>query len=93
MRSRSRAPSLAGAEEPTPEPTSVVVQAGATDDVPVHLRDDPFVRYMVDPPAEDVANLDALIEAGERYGEDHEQALADLLAKRHPLQTFTPAAG
>jgi hypothetical protein len=73
-------------EEPTPEPSSAVMLAGADDEVPAHLRDDPFVRYMMDPPPEDIANLDAIIEAGELYGQDHERALADLLAGQHPLQ-------
>jgi hypothetical protein len=72
-------------EDPTPEPSSVT-PAGSDDEVPTHLREDPFVRYMMDPPPEDIANLDALLEAGERYGEDHERALADLLTGRHPLQ-------
>ena len=94
MSSRSGNPSPATSEEPTPEPSSaVVMQAGASDEVPEDLRSDPFVRYMMDPPAEDIANLDALIEAGELYGEDHEHALADLLAGQHPLQRFKSAAG
>ena len=50
------------------------------------LQNDPFVRYMMDPPAEDMANHDARIEAGELYGDDYERALEDLLAGRHPLQ-------
>lgn len=86
-------PSPATAEEPTPEPSSAVMQAGSVDDLPQDLRSDPFVRYMMDPPAEDVANLDALIEAGELYGEDHARALADLLAGRHPLQRGRAASG
>ena len=60
--------------------------AAGADELPPHLRDDAFVRYMMDPPAGDVANLDALIEACELYGDDHARALADLLAGRHPLQ-------
>jgi hypothetical protein len=63
-----------------------VVQAGLGDEVPAPLQADSFVRYMMDPPAEDVANLDALIEAGERYGEDFGRALSDLEGGRHPLQ-------
>src|SRR5690348_15939530 len=84
MKSHSGQPSPATVEEPTPEPSSAVIQTA--DGVPEHLRSDPFVRYMMDPPAEDIANLDALIEAGALYGEDHERALADLHAGRHPLQ-------
>jgi hypothetical protein len=34
----------------------------------------------------DFANEDALIEAGERYGDDADRELADLEAGRHPLQ-------
>jgi hypothetical protein len=86
MSTRSVNPSLALAEEPTPEPSSTVVQAGSSEEIPEELRHDPFVQYMLDPPAEDVANVDALIDAGELYGDDAARALADLLAGRHPLQ-------
>ncbi len=86
MVSRPGNPSPTIAEEPTPEPSSAVVQAGSADEVPEHLQGDPFVQYMMDPPAEDIANLDALIEASELYGEDHARALSDLQAGRHPLQ-------
>lgn len=75
-------------DEPTPAPSSAV---HAADDVPPHVRNDPFVLYMMDPPAEDIANVEALIEAGERYGQDHDRALADLLAGLHPLQRSGPA--
>jgi hypothetical protein len=34
----------------------------------------------------DFANEDALIEAGELYGDDADRELADLEAGRHPLQ-------
>lgn len=61
-------------------------QAGSAEEIPEHLRSDPFVRYMMDPPAEDIANLGAMLEAGERYGADHARVLADLEAGRHPLQ-------
>jgi hypothetical protein len=71
--------------EPTPEPRSTV-QRVLDDDIPPHLLGDPFVRYMMDPPAEDMANHEARIEAGEIYGDDHERAYQDLLAGRHPLQ-------
>jgi hypothetical protein len=84
-------PSPAPSDDPTPEPSSEVVQTGS--ELPEHLRSDPFVRYMLDPPPEDIANLDALIEAGELYGEDHARALADLHAGRHPLQRPRPRAG
>jgi hypothetical protein len=47
---------------------------------------------MMDPPPEDIANLDAIIEAGELYGQDHERALADLLAGQHPLQRSRSAS-
>ena len=81
-------------DEPTPEPSSAVTAVAAgSDQLPDHLRGDAFVRYMMDPPAQDLANLDALIEAGERYGEDHARALADLVAGRHPLQRSRSAAG
>jgi hypothetical protein len=86
MSGRPGNPSPATIEQPTPEPSSAVVRAESADDVPEHLRTDPFVRYMMDPPPEDLANLDALLEAGELYGEDHARALADLEAGRHPLQ-------
>lgn len=83
----------AATRDPTPDPSSTVKRVGSVDeDVPPHLVDDPFVRYMMEPPAEDVANLDALIEAGETYGQDHERALSDLMAGRHPLQRSRPAS-
>jgi hypothetical protein len=84
--------SPAAVEEPTPQPRSAVVPLSPGDDVPVDLRSDPFVAYMMDPPAEDVANLNALIEAGTLYGDDHERALADLVAGRHPLQRSSAAS-
>lgn len=93
MSNRSGNPSRAIAEEPTPEPSSAVLEAGAVAEIPENLRNDPFVLYMMDPPAEDIANLDAQLDAGELYGEDHERALADLLAGRHPLQRSRSAAG
>jgi hypothetical protein len=83
----------AGDDPPTPEPSSAIVWAGSAEEIPDHLRRDPFVRYMMDPPPEEVANADALMEAGELYGEDHQRALADLLAGRHPLQRTRSAAG
>ncbi len=80
-------------DPPTPEPTSAIVQAASAEKIPEQLQRDLFVRYMMDPPPEDVANVDALFEAGDRYGDDHERALADLLAGRHPLQRSPFAAG
>ncbi len=88
----SSRPSTATPEEPTPEPSSAVMPTGSDGEVPTHLLEDPFVRYMMDPPPEDIANLDALLEAGELYGEDHERAFADLIAGRHPLQRSRPVA-
>jgi hypothetical protein len=92
MSSRPGSALPAPVEDPSPEPSSAVTLAGSDDEVPTHLREDPFVQYMMDPPPEDIANLDALLEAGERYGEDHERALADLLAGRHPLQRAVSVA-
>lgn len=80
-------------DPPTPEPTSAIVQSGSAEDISEQLRRDPFVRYMMAPPPEDIANVEALIEAGDRYGDDHERALADLLAGRHPLQRSPFATG
>jgi hypothetical protein len=91
MSSRSGSPVLANTKDPTPVPQSAVVPAGSSDDVPEHLLDDPFVRYMMAPPAEDIANLDALLEAGDLYGDDQARALADLLEGRHPLQRSSAA--
>ncbi len=91
---RSGNPVLAAGEDPpTPEPSSAIVHAGSALEIPEHLRADPFVRYMSDPPLEDIANVDALLEAGDLYGDDHERALADLLAGRHPLQRSPSTAG
>jgi hypothetical protein len=78
MSNRSGNPSLATAEEPTPEPSSAVME------IPENLRNDLFVQYMMDPPAEYIANLDA----DEVYGEDHARALAG----QHPLQRSRAAA-
>jgi hypothetical protein len=86
MSTRSVNPSLAIAEETTPEPSSTVLQAGAIEEIPEDLQSDPFVQYMMAPPAEDIANVDALSDAGELYGDDPARALADLLVGRHPLQ-------
>ncbi len=62
---RSGNPVLAAGEDPpTPEPSSAIVHAGSALEIPEHLRADPFVRYMSDPPLEDIANVDALLEAG-----------------------------
>jgi hypothetical protein len=83
----------AGEDQPTPEPSSAIVHAGSAAEIPEHLRADPFVRYMSDPPLEDVANIDALLEAGDLYGDDQERALADLLAGKHPLQRSSSTPG
>ena len=40
-----------------------------------------------------IPELDALLEAGDLYGDDQERALADLLAGKHPLQRSSSTPG
>jgi hypothetical protein len=45
-----------------------------------------LLAFFADPPAEILGAADALGRARAKYGDDTERELADLEAKRHPLQ-------
>jgi hypothetical protein len=56
------------------------------DDIPPEERDNPFVKYMLSLTPEQEEDLDRLAEAARLYGDDHDRALDDIKAGRHPLQ-------
>ena len=79
-------------DEPTPDPSSAVVPAAATslDELPVELRTDPFVAYLLRMTPEEDAHLAARSEAAakgrELYGDERSDAwLAALEDGTHPL--------
>jgi hypothetical protein len=74
--------------ETTPAPGSATV-ASVASSAP---EENPFVQFVLGMTPEQKASCDALWEACDRYGDDHDRAYEDLMAGQHPLQQRRPAA-